>query len=236
MRGTEAEKAKAAEEAEKRIRHIFWGSLLLSTLIVVEAGYIARASGGWIQVLQGFLPPMLLWSIIMTAYAFYTFSRISLSRLRQLAPFTDAVTGVFTLNYLQSYLETARKRAYETNQSAIVGYLDLVNLERVNGSAGHAVGDIVLKAVAQLIAGHLRGGDIVGRVGGDEFLIIMPETTVAEAQPVIESIVEAIRGYRLDLGKKGVVDFLNCKSGLAVFPSDGESPEDIMAAAREHLK
>jgi diguanylate cyclase (GGDEF)-like protein len=120
--------------------------------------------------------------------------------------------------------------------SAAVVYADLVHLEQVNQSFGHAVGDIVLKAIAQLVAGHVRRGDILGRVGGDEFLIVMPETTVGEAEVVVKAIRKAIRDYRLELGKRGTVDFLNCKTGVAAFPAEAETPIEIIAVARQKLR
>jgi len=229
------EEARRAKEAEHRTRHIFWGSLVLSALIVVQIAYVAQKAGV-IGTMQSLLPPVLLWSLVMTGYAFYTLSRIAERRAVDPPPFTDVNTGVFTLPYLTTWLEQERRHAVDTGEAAIVVYLDLVNLERVNSNAGHAVGDIVLKAVAQLVTSNVRSGDIVGRVGGDEFLVIMPGTTIAEARPVAAAVQEAVANYRLDLGKKGMVDFLRCKAGIAAFPAEGETPEDIMAAARERLK
>jgi diguanylate cyclase (GGDEF)-like protein len=234
MRETEA-MARSSDEAEKRTRHIFWGSLVLCALIVVQIAYMSKDPAGLRGAMRSFLPSVLLWSLCMTGYAFYTLSRISRAKPSAVPEFADVATGVFTLPYLASCLNHEHKRAQEAGQSAVVVYLDLMHLERVNQNAGHAVGDIVLKAMAQLIAHSVRSGDVVGRVGGDEFLIVMPETTMRQARPIVQSIKEAIAGYRLDLGKKGVVDFLGCQVGMAVFPAEGDTPDSIVAAARARV-
>jgi diguanylate cyclase (GGDEF)-like protein len=227
---------KLAQAAEGRARKLFWGSVLLNVLIVVHLVYQTRQLGGFLTVTRTVLPAVLLWSLAMTAYAFTTMNSIATQRAERLAnAFTDLSTGLFNLDYLKSCLAHEHKRALEEGTSAAVVYADMVNLEKVNQSFGHAVGDIVLKAIARVIANNVRRGDIVGRVGGDEFLIIMPETTPSEAESVVKNIRRAIGDYRLELGKRGTIDFLSCKTGIAVFPTEADTPEGIMAVARKKL-
>jgi PleD family two-component response regulator len=64
----------------------------------------------------------------------------------------------------------------------------------------------------------------------------MPETTAGEAEVVVKAIRKAIRDYRLELGKRGTVDFLNCKTGVAAFPAEAETPIEIIAVARQKLR
>lgn len=230
------EGVEAVKQAEGKARKLFWGSLLLNVLIVVHLFYVAGKSGGLLSIVRTFLPAVLLWSLTMTGYAFYVLHTIARQRAETLAgALIDVATGLFNLGYLKSCLEQERRRALEMGTPAIVVYLDMANLEKVNQDFGHTVGDIVLKGVAQLIANNVRRGDVVGRVGGDEFLIIMPETTVQEAESVMDSMRRVIEGYRLSLGKRGTIDFLGCMIGFAIFPSEGERPEDIMAVARQRL-
>jgi diguanylate cyclase (GGDEF)-like protein len=224
---------KVTEEAESKTSKLFWGSLLLSTLVIVHLLFTAKRGGGVLATIGTFLPAVLLWSLVMTAYAFYSLNSLARMRGERLSrAFTDIGTGVFTLAYLKSCLVLEHRRALELGTGAAVAYVDMMNLERVNRMFGHTVGDIVLRAVAQVIAASTRPGDIAGRVGGDEFLIIMPETTIREANAVAAKLCKAIAAYRLDLGKRGMIDFLNGKVGLAAFPAEGHTPEEIMEAAR----
>ena len=64
----------------------------------------------------------------------------------------------------------------------------------------------------------------------------MPETPLSQAVPVAEAVQEAVAAYRLDLGKKGVVDFMECHAGMACFPLDGQSAEEVAAAARSNIR
>jgi len=222
---------------EEKLRKIFLGSLLLNILVVIHLFYLAGTGSGFLATVRSLLPAVLLWSLMVTAYAFHALWEVSVKRRSVISmAFTDTATGVYSLSYLTSYLERERERVRQTGRPAAVAYLDLINLDRVNHSFGHAVGDIVLKSVAQLIADNIRQGDIVGRVGGDEFLVVMPETPLPQAESLLANLRSVIAGYRLDLGKRGTIDFLGCKIGLAAFPIEGGTPADIIQAAREKLQ
>ena len=106
------EELKTIRDTEKRARNVFWGSLLLSVLIVVHIAYLAGRSGDILGVLRSFLPPVLLWSLTMTAYAFFSLSRIS-QKKQLVPPSTDVTTGAFTLAYLRTWLEQERLHAFE---------------------------------------------------------------------------------------------------------------------------
>ena len=227
-------KVAASPVVERKMRRLFWGSLLLSAIVALHF-IIAAARGVTAGPLQPLLPVALLWSLVVTGYAFQAVSALAAERARKRS-FTDERTGVFTLEYLKSCLDQERKRAKENSGAgAVVLYVDLLQLERVNRLMGYAVGDIVLKSIAQMIADNSRPGDIVGRVGGDEFLVIMPEASPTAAQEAVAHIRDAIETYELDVGKKGVINYLSCKAGAARFPQDGETPEQIISVARERL-
>lgn len=227
---------RLTQASEGRAKKLFWGSLLLNVLIIVHLVYQTQQPGGLLSVARTVLPAVLLWSLTMTAYAFSTLNSINRHRAERLAnAFTDLSTGVFNLDYLKSCLVHEHKRALDEGTTAAVVYADMVNVDKVNQNFGHAVGDIVLKAIAKVISNNVQRGDIVGRVGGDEFLIIMPESTLGEAESVVKKIQGAVRDYRLELGKRGTIDFLNCKVGVAIFPGEGDTPEDIIAVAQKKL-
>ncbi len=214
-------------------RSVFWALVLLDVMLAVNVALQMYAGGGPAAGLGYFQPPILAWALAGTAYALFAWRRTKRTPARR--DITDPATGLFTMDYLRKCLEVERQTSQEMGVSAAVVYLDLANLEQVNHRFGFTVGDIVLKALAGLIAAQIRSGDILGRVGGDEFLLVMPETTLAEAGPVTEAIQEAVSGYRLDLGKRGVIDFMECRAGAAVFPAEGGSVEEVAAAARSKI-
>jgi diguanylate cyclase (GGDEF)-like protein len=224
-----------AERGPDRSRNTFWALLLLDVMMGLGVLVQLRAGRGAGQAFGPLQAPALLWALAVSAYAFFAWRRPAQGPQPAAGSTTDPRTGLFTMDHLKSCLECERQRAQDSGVSAAVVYLDLANLDRVNHVFGFTVGDIVLKALARLMAEGVRPGDILGRVAGDEFMIIMPETTLAEALPVAESVRQAVADYRLDLGKKGVIDFMQCYAGMASFPLDGRSAEEVAAAARERI-
>jgi len=113
----------------------------------------------------------------------------------ELLSITDGLTGVYNYRYLQTKLleECKRARKYRRNLSCII--LDLDHFKSVNDQFGHPFGDLVLKEVTQQIKTILRDTDILGRYGGDEFLIILPETDSPGALLVADRIRLAIKNH-----------------------------------------
>jgi diguanylate cyclase (GGDEF)-like protein len=147
----------------------------------------------------------------------------------------DPVSGVRNLPYLEERLREFEQHARETLRPSMVVYIDLVNLEQVNRDFGYTTGDIVLKAIAQIIVRCSRNCDIVGRVVGDEFAVVMPDSTVRDARALIDEVRAEIEQFHMDLGRRGAIDYLSCEVGTAVFPSDGPSPQAVIAAARADM-
>ncbi|MEX0762948.1 MAG: GGDEF domain-containing protein [Dehalococcoidia bacterium] len=105
------------------------------------------------------------------------------SRLRQMADH-DALTGVLTRRAILAELEIEAARARRFNRPLSVLYLDMDGLKSINDRNGHSAGDHALLAVTSLIRANTRLTDRLGRLGGDEFLLVMPDTDGAQAQAV----------------------------------------------------
>ena len=112
-------------------------------------------------------------------------------RLQSLAR-TDELTGVRNRRGLRSVLEREFLRAERYGGRLALLALDLDRFKEVNDAHGHAVGDQVLRAVAQAVKGALRQVDVVGRTGGEEFVVVAPETTLDEALVVAERLRVAV--------------------------------------------
>jgi len=98
----------------------------------------------------------------------------------------DSLTGILRREAAFERLEAELRRSVRYNRPLTVGMADLDNFKQVNDRYGHPVGDITLKRVAGAIAADLRSSDIMGRYGGEEFLLIFPETDVQDALDVSE--------------------------------------------------
>jgi diguanylate cyclase (GGDEF)-like protein len=101
---------------------------------------------------------------------------------------TDQLTGVLNRQASLRRLAAELERSSRYGSPLMVGLADIDHFKRVNDTYGHAAGDIVLRHVAQLIRGDLRSGDTVGRYGGEEFLIVLPETDVDSAAAAADKL------------------------------------------------
>lgn len=105
---------------------------------------------------------------------------------------TDPLTGVFNRRYLQSQATTEMSRARRQNQPITLIAIDIDHFKHINDEYGHDVGDDVLKTFTNVVADLLRQEDLLCRVGGEEFAILLPNTSLAQAEQVAERIRHTI--------------------------------------------
>lgn len=144
---------------------------------------------------------------------------------------TDQLTGIANRRKILGTLrnEIARAEAYGTNLTIAV--LDVDHFKAINDTLGHAVGDDVLIALANGLNGALRGGDSLGRVGGEEFVAILPGTDEATGVPVAERLRNAIA----DLKWPGLaLEQVTASIGLATHKA-GQDERSLMRAADRAL-
>jgi diguanylate cyclase (GGDEF)-like protein len=117
--------------------------------------------------------------------------RVALEAQASLAQ-QDSLTGVMNSRAFEQRCEPITRLAARHGHPVALGYLDLDGFKGINDSLGHHGGDMVLKAVATTIAERLRASDVVARIGGDEFAILLPETDLVGAQTVFNNTREAL--------------------------------------------
>src|SRR3954465_3582258 len=149
----------------------------------------------------------------------------------------DALTGLPNRRLLEDRLTQALALSYRNRKQTAVMFVDLDRFKTVNDSLGHAVGDVLLKEVAQRLVMQLREGDTICRIGGDEFMVVLPEVKrsshVAQvAQKIIEQLSEPMVIEERELTVTPSI-------GIAVFPDDGRDAETLIRnadAAMYHAK
>ena len=137
---------------------------------------------------------------------------------------TDPLTGVANRRSFQASLEAEMKRATRDGRALALVLIDLDGFKEINDTHGHPFGDGVLQVVAQKMETSMRATDIVARVGGDEFAILLPGTTAHGA----EALVERARGAAA--GAIGGAQ-LTWSAGVASFPADARDAETLVECA-----
>jgi diguanylate cyclase (GGDEF)-like protein len=145
------------------------------------------------------------------------------ARLDQLAHY-DTITHLPNRHFFNERLKRVVARAQETSHTAGMMFIDLDNFKIINDTLGHDVGDVLLKAVAGRLSEHLRTGDIICRIGGDEFAVIVEDLTGREQLAIVaEKIIGALT-HRLRL--EGHDIYVSASIGMSLFPDDAsEIPE-----------
>jgi diguanylate cyclase (GGDEF)-like protein len=118
----------------------------------------------------------------------------TVAKLDELA-MRDSLTGVFNRRYMQTMLEQELRRQVRRHYTLCVALLDIDHFKQVNDRYGHAVGDAVLRDVAQLLSTALSAPFAVGRWGGEEFLVLFPECTLVDAQAALRRASQAVRAH-----------------------------------------
>ena len=143
---------------------------------------------------------------------------------------TDDLTKLHNARYLRQFLlnEIRRARRYGSFVSAL--FLDLDDFKQVNDAHGHLAGSHVLMEMAAVILSSIRDTDAVARYGGDEFVIVLPDTGIDLAGTVAERIREKISRHSFHAGRNLSLS-LTASFGVAAFPEHASSPQQLIACA-----
>ncbi len=141
----------------------------------------------------------------------------------------DPLTGLPNRHQLQLDLQYAIAHATQTGEGLAVLYLDLDGFKEVNDRDGHDAGDRLLREVAQRLQQGLRQGDLVARVGGDEFVVLLPGCRDVE---VARAVADGLRaGLSPPCTLPDGLFRLDASVGIACFPADGTDPDALLAHA-----
>jgi diguanylate cyclase (GGDEF)-like protein len=140
----------------------------------------------------------------------------------------DTLTPLFNRRALVRELARTRTYTERYGAPASLAYFDLDGLKTINDHYGHATGDAVLQAVAARLSGHIRGSDVAGRIGGDEFAVILAHTNGFQAEAKAEALAAAIGAEPVE-GLPPAVR-LRLSWGVAEIRAESE-PEAIIAEA-----
>jgi diguanylate cyclase (GGDEF)-like protein/PAS domain S-box-containing protein len=169
--------------------------------------------------------------LLLFAFVDITALKDAEEEIRRLANH-DALTGLKTLRRFRDLVEEALARAARDQSEFAILFVDLDRFKPVNDTFGHEAGDSVLKEVAQRLVACVRATDKVGRIGGDEFVVLAERVTVRLARKIATRIVsEMNRPFLLPEGEIRI----GASVGIALYPRHGAGLDSLMKAADDAM-
>lgn len=229
MDGHEVCRRLAADEATRHIPVIF------VTARSDDSDEEAGLALGAIDFIRKPLSPTIVRARVRNHLAFQQTAadlRVANAELRRLAA-TDPLTGVFNRRRFLELAETEMRRLGRNGRAFGLIMMDVDHFKSINDTRGHAAGDHVLKAMADTCVGHLRTVDAVGRLGGEEFAILLPETDLPGVRLTAERLRESLGGLEVPIN----ADTINftISAGYTAVSDARDTVDDALKRADEAL-
>lgn len=177
-----------------------------------------------------FIPHVIENSFICIGASVFAFGMVLIvHRLMDMSN-TDPMTGLYNKTYMRKMLDLEINRSSRYNLPFSLLFVDFDNFKEINDQMGHSVGDVVLQKVVDCLKNNVRTVDVLFRYGGDEFVLLMPQTRMEESEVLFKRLQEAVSGLELPGGCK-----IRISGGIAVFPDDGDSADKLLNMADKRM-
>jgi len=163
-----------------------------------------------------------------------SFSNLKLREKLRAEAIHDPLTGLFNRRYLEETLPRELHRARRGNSPLSVAMLDLDDFKRFNDTFGHDAGDTLLRELGRLLRAKLRKSDISCRYGGEEFVLVLPDSSLADAEQRVEQIRGLIKELQIQHGEQ-LLGALTVSAGVAQADEHNSDPSKLLRAADEAL-
>jgi len=147
----------------------------------------------------------------------------------------DGLTELYNYTFFQQLLKTEVERAGRYGHQLSLLMIDIDNFKGYNDAYGHPAGDDALRRLARVMSRAVRGCDFIARYGGDEFVVVLPETDQTEAKTIGERLRTLVSKTIFDGTREGEESIITVSVGLATYPKDAQTKEDLVKRADQAL-
>lgn len=215
---------------------------------LVLAGLLALLSflisTGWLpssSSMEILLPCLTVWFIAVALYAFFrsaalmstaiqNMDRSAMMRLERMARSTDPGSSHDYL-YLKARLDEEKARVDRHGGVMSLLYMEVADYDELKGNFGEKVCEEVLDQMADMFSSHLRQFDALRRIHPNRYLVLLPQTSRRDARTVAESLMKVVEEYSYVQPAGGRVEDLSVSIGVAAYPINGDSTENVVSAA-----
>jgi len=141
----------------------------------------------------------------------------------------DSLTGIYNRRYFVEILQTEIARSGRYDLRFVLLYGDIDDFKAINDLMGHSIGDVVLRRVARKLTDFIRASDVVARWGGDEFVILFPQTDIKDAYDLLRHLGNALNELKMTNPK------LSMSCGLVSYPEDGDKADKLINLADHRM-
>ena len=146
----------------------------------------------------------------------------------------DPLTGLFNRRYLEDSLTRELHRAQRLHSPLSVVMIDLDHFKKFNDSYGHDAGDLLLRELGKALRAGLRQSDISCRYGGEEFVLVFPDSSLADTKKRVEGIRLLIKGLKIRHEER-ILGTITVSAGIASAPEHGSTTHDLLRAADDAM-
>jgi diguanylate cyclase (GGDEF)-like protein/PAS domain S-box-containing protein len=171
-----------------------------------------------------------LWVLAVSEHLSLALANLKLRETLRTQAVRDALTGLYNRRYMEHALEREVLRAARNRRPVGLIMLDLDHFKGVNDSYGHEVGDLLLRSLGEFLLANVRAEDIACRYGGEEFVVMLPEATLAMTQTRAEQLWKGIQGLTVNV-RGQLLRPLTTSVGVAAFPEHGRTLAELLRAA-----
>ncbi len=199
-------------------------------IIVAVAGFQAGWDAQFLDLAGQTMRIVLL--LAMTGFAVIVSHRIQVPHVLSA---NDSLTGVLNRRAFNERWDSELSRARRYGRPISVAVLDIDYFKQFNDHHGHAAGDIALKTVAKALRGRIRSTDFVGRLGGEEFAVALPETSTKDAKVLAEALRKIVGEIPMNIPGSRVPANVTISVGIASWPDHGEEITRLLDRADDRM-
>ncbi|AMS42500.1 diguanylate cyclase [Aminobacter sp. Y103A] len=222
-----------------------WGQVALLTLggallfVIVGLGFRVLVFAGvdaeilWRDAVNAFLLPLLFITPLLVLLGLSLTENASLKQKYAQELAHDSLTSCLTGPLFTAAIDVIATSSATGRRPGALLVIDMDHLRRLNEQIGYAAGNQALSAIAAIIRASVRSGDLVGRIGGDEFAVYLPGATKANAEKVAERIRNAVAEASFEPVAGGLTWPLTVSVGAVLFETDATADELLLTADRQ---